>query len=126
MINHNIIYSLFKLHPPTRAVFGFSDLDDDPCVDSPTTAMHARAVVSMFDSVLQMLGPDTDLVEEILSSVGQRHKNYGVTVAYFPFMGQALVNALKTTLGEAAFTKDHVEAWEEVYKELSSEIVKSM
>jgi hemoglobin-like flavoprotein len=106
-------------------VFGFSDLDDEPSVGASNTAMHARTVVSMFDSVLQMLGPDADLVEEILSQVGQRHKNYGVTPDYFPFMGTALMQALKTSLGDA-FTKDHVEAWEEVYKELSGEIVKSM
>lgn len=117
--------SLFKLHPPTRAVFGFST-NEVPKAGAKNTAIHARTVVSMFDSVLQMLGPDTDLVEEILSQVGQRHKDLGVTPAFFPVMGTALIDALASTLGENSFQKDHREAWEEVYTELSGEIVKSM
>mmetsp|Transcript_29378 Transcript_29378/g.68430 ORF Transcript_29378/g.68430 Transcript_29378/m.68430 type:complete len:84 (+) Transcript_29378:374-625(+) len=79
----------------------------------------------MFDSVLQMLGPDTELLEEILKQVGKRHKDFGVAHSYFPYMGQSITFALKEKMG-SSFTDDHKDAWDEVYEELSSEILKAM
>ena len=59
------------------------------------------------------------------SQVGKRHKDFGVTPSYFPYMGEALRFALKEKM-QGAFTNDHNESWEEVYEELSSEIIKAM
>lgn len=80
----------------------------------------------MFDSVLQMLGPDTELLEEILKQVGKRHKDFGVSPSFFPYMGQALTFALKDSMPAGTFNPDHQDAWDEVYEELSSEILKAM
>ena len=106
-------------------MFGFT-ATEIPDADDVHTTIHAKTVVNMFDSVLQMLGPDTELVEEILSQVGQRHKNHGVKKEMFPHMGTALIDALETTLGTDAFQNEHREAWDEVYEELSAIIVRSM
>ncbi|KAL7575107.1 hypothetical protein ACA910_000474 [Epithemia clementina (nom. ined.)] len=119
-----ILKKLFELQPKTRAVFGFAK-DQEPVEGDKNTSVHAHTVVSMFDSVLQMLGPDTDLVQEVLQQVGKRHKDFGVSPSYFPYMGQALIFALKERMQDA-FTNDHKDSWEEVYEELSSEIIKAM
>jgi hypothetical protein len=71
-------------------------------------------------------GPDIELVQDVLKQVGKRHKDFGVQKAYFPHMGEALIFALRKTLGGDAFTDTHAAAWKEVYAELSGEIVKSM
>jgi hemoglobin-like flavoprotein len=67
-----------------------------------------------------------ELVQEILKQVGKRHKDFGVQKEYFPHMGEALIFALRKTLGDGGFTDTHAAAWKEVYAELSGEIVKSM
>ena len=71
-------------------------------------------------------GPDVDLIQEILSQVGKRHKDFGVQPTYFPHMGEALVYALEEVIGSDGFTAGHKAAWKEVYDELSAEIVKAM
>lgn len=67
-----------------------------------------------------------ELVQEILSQVGKRHKDFGVQPSYFPSMGESLVYGLEQLLGPNNFLPVHKAAWMEVYEELSSEIVKSM
>jgi len=120
-----MLKKLFELQPKTKSVFGF-DKDQEPEVGDKHTSVHAHTVVSMFDSVLQMLGPDTELLEDILKQVGKRHKDFGVSPSYFPYMGQALEYAIQETIGTARFKDEHKEAWDEVYEELSSEILKAM
>ena len=86
---------------------------------------HADGIVHLLDSILQMLGPDVEFIQEILSQVGKRHAKMGVKAAFFPFLGQSLVWALKETVGDS-LTDEHKEAWNEVYDSISSEIVKEI
>mmetsp|Transcript_7782 Transcript_7782/g.10207 ORF Transcript_7782/g.10207 Transcript_7782/m.10207 type:complete len:156 (+) Transcript_7782:156-623(+) len=124
-VGTKMLKKLFELQPKTRTVFGFTKTEE-PTVGDKHTSVHAHTVVSMFDSVLQMLGPDTELLEDILKQVGKRHKDFGVSPSYFPYMGQAITYALKETMSPGSFTEEHKDAWDEVYEELSSEILKSM
>eukprot|EP00977_Amphora_coffeiformis_P029026 scaffold38322_cov191-Amphora_coffeaeformis.AAC.3 len=86
---------------------------------------HADGIVHLLDSVLQMLGPDAEFIEEILGQVGVRHAKMGVPVSFFPFLGQSLIFALKKTIGDE-MTEDHIEAWDEVYDAISGVIVKAI
>lgn len=86
---------------------------------------HADGIVHLLDSILQMLGPDSEFIEEILSQVGGRHAKMGVPVAFFPFLGQSLIWALEKTIGDE-MTEDHKEAWDEVYDAISGQIVKAI
>ena len=70
-------------------------------------------------------GPDVEFIEDILSQVGSRHAKMGVNVALFPFLGSALIWAIKQDIGKE-LTDDHVEAWEDVYDAVSGEIVKAI
>ena len=71
-------------------------------------------------------GPDVELIEEILAQVGKRHKDFGVESKFFPSMGTALVEALEDMMGPDHFNELHKTAWNDVYREMSSEIVKAM
>ena len=86
---------------------------------------HADGIVHLLDSILQMLGPDAEFIEEILSQVGKRHAKMGVPVAVFPFLGQSLVWGLEQTIGKE-MTEDHKEAWDEVYDAISGQIIKAI
>lgn len=93
--------------------------------DETMMQKHSDGIVHLFDSILQMLGPDTEFIEEILGQIGGRHAKMGVSAAFFPFLGQSLVWALGETIGEG-MTEDHKEAWNEVYDAISEQIVKSI
>ena len=73
-----------------------------------------------------ILGPDVELIQEILAQVGKRHKDFGVQTNYFPPMGEALVYGLEQVLGDDEFLPVHKSAWMEIYSVMSTEIVKSM
>ena len=40
---------------------------------------HAERVVALLDSILQLLGPDHEFMEEVLHRIGERHKKMGVS-----------------------------------------------
>ena len=86
---------------------------------------HARGIVNLFDSVLQMLGPDLEFIEEILHQVGLRHAKMGVKSSYFPHLGESLIWALKQTIGDE-LTPENEEAWEQTYDAISGEITKEI
>ena len=99
----------------------------------PTRKQFDRVSLSLWHLVCNSIwpclvwtGPDIDLIQEILSQVGKRHKDFGVQASYFPHMGEALVYGLQQVVGPGEFTENHKKAWKEVYDELSAEILKSM
>jgi hemoglobin-like flavoprotein len=59
-------------------------------------------------------------------TVGKKHARMGVREAYFPFMGQALIETLRETLGEGTFTPETEQSWHLVYGGLSTAMVQSM
>lgn len=86
---------------------------------------HAESIIHLLDSILQMLGPDMDFLEEILDQVGVRHAKMGVSVSFFPYLGQALQWGLEEAIGDE-MTEDHKEAWHEVYDLISNDIAKAI
>ena len=86
---------------------------------------HTDGIVHLLDSILQMLGPDVEFIEEILSQIGARHAKMGVSPSFFPFLGQAFIWAMVQTLGDE-MTPEHQEAWEQVYDAISEQIVKAI
>ena len=85
--------------------------------------MHASYLIQMIDTALNMLGPDIELLTEMLYDLGEKHVRYGVKPAYFPVMGVALICTLEECLGSDKFTPSMKEAWVEVYQALSSDMI---
>jgi hemoglobin-like flavoprotein len=79
----------------------------------------------MIDTALNMLGPDIELLTDIMTELGKKHVSYGVKPDMFPIMGDALIYMLRDVLGDE-FTDTTEEAWKETYGALSADMIRSM
>ena len=114
------------MEPEAKAIFGFDTKADveKELAKSPRFTKHAKYFIQMIDKALGMLGPDIDLLTEILLDLGQKHVGYGVKPEYFPSMGRALIHAVKLQLGDDKFTDEVKDAWVEVYGALSYDMIR--
>lgn len=87
--------------------------------------MHAAYMIQMLDSALDLLGPDIELLTEILMDLGAKHQRYGVHPDMFGVMGDSLFQILETFLGDREFDAATRAAWKEVYAELSHEMIQA-
>ncbi|CAB9528303.1 Involved in oxygen transport in the brain. Hexacoordinate globin [Seminavis robusta] len=119
---------LFQKCPETKVLFGFP-LDMDPGSEkmqqSKPFVRHASNMISMLDRALNMLGPDAELLAEILGGLGKKHARMGVHETHFPYFGESLLEMLHEVLGNS-FTPEIEHSWRNVYKALSGGIVDSM
>jgi hemoglobin-like flavoprotein len=114
-----LFQTLFEKCPQSKPLFGFA-LDTDPknhdLLKSPRFAKHAKFLVKMVDTTVNMLKEGvTDHLNKLLTSLGQKHVAYGVTPEYFPFMTQSLLVMLKETI-----TSVDENAWQDVFDYLSA------
>jgi methyl-accepting chemotaxis protein len=120
--------SLFEKCPQAKVLFGFP-IDIDPTSPEVLTSkrflMHAAYLIQMIDTALNMLGPDIELLTEIMTELGVKHVRYGVKPEMFPIMGDALIHTLEETLKADDFTEPIKEAWIEVYKALSQDMIRA-
>eukprot|EP00977_Amphora_coffeiformis_P003562 scaffold689_cov186-Amphora_coffeaeformis.AAC.12 len=68
-----------ELQPRSKNFYGFKE---DAAKGELMMAKHAEGIVHLFDSILQMLGPDVEFMEEILGQVGERHVKMGISVSF--------------------------------------------
>jgi len=116
----------FDLEPEAKRVFGFrSTQSEEELIKSRRFTKHAGYFISMIDKALGMLGPDIELLTEILMELGVKHVSYGVEPEYFPSMGRALIHSIQDTLGEKHFTPEIKDSWVEVYGALSYDMIRA-
>eukprot|EP00429_Kryptoperidinium_foliaceum_P010424 CAMPEP_0176002098 /NCGR_PEP_ID=MMETSP0120_2-20121206/470_1 /TAXON_ID=160619 /ORGANISM="Kryptoperidinium foliaceum, Strain CCMP 1326" /LENGTH=159 /DNA_ID=CAMNT_0017334673 /DNA_START=96 /DNA_END=575 /DNA_ORIENTATION=+ len=122
----SLFKKLFELEPESKAIFGFSKTADveRELSKAPRFIKHAKYFIQMIDKALGMLGPDIELLTEILLDLGAKHVGYGVKPEYFPSMGRALIHAVKEQLGDR-FTDEMKDAWVEVYGALSYDMIRA-
>lgn len=86
--------------------------------------MHASYLIQMIDTALNMLGPDIELLTEIMTELGQKHVKYGVKPEMFPKMGTCLLETLEELLKDS-WTETIKEAWIETYEALSNDMIEA-
>ena len=91
----------------------------------PDIKKHGNTLVSLFDTVFQLLGPDVEVLEDICNDLGRRHQKMGVHKAFFPKMGLGLLHGLTVTLGDE-FSDNDKDAWRDVYKKIMDQILLAM
>lgn len=109
-------------------MFGFdleSDVDDE-FLNDPKFVAHSAKLIGMFDTALNMLGPDGILLAEKIRTLGEKHFAYGVRAEMFPIMGKGLVFMLETQLGETVFNDDVRKAWRDVFGAISTDLMKTV
>lgn len=120
-----LFQKLFKKSPQAKVLFGFPidiDTESPDLLLSKRFMMHACYMIEMLDTALQMLGPDIELLTEIMIDLGSKHVRYGVQADMFPAMGEALIYTLEHVLKDK-FTEVVKRSWEEIYKELSADMI---
>lgn len=121
------MHRLFNECKESKILFGFP-IDIDPnseeLLKSRRFIMHASYLIQMIDTALNMLGPDIELLTEIMTELGQKHVKHGVKPEYFPKMGIALIETLAELLGDS-WTEAVKEAWIETYDALSGDMIEA-
>ena len=65
---------LFELEPEAKGIFGFKDdLSMEELAKHERFSKHATYFIQMIDKALGMLGPDIELLTEILMDLGLKH-----------------------------------------------------
>ena len=87
----------------------------------------AKSMFDFLDTLIQMLGPDSDFLEEILNQAGTRMKHMGVTAAFFNHGAplEAILYSLEKNM-KRELTKEERGALDEVYNALSGVIRASL
>jgi hemoglobin-like flavoprotein len=119
---------LFDKCPQAKILFGFPiniDVTSAELLTSKRFLAHAAYLLEMIDAALNMLGPDIELLTDIMLELGEKHIRYGVKPEMFPIMEEALICMLEDALG-TEFTADMKEAWGETYGALSGDMIRSM
>lgn len=68
---------------------------------------------------------DIDRLLPALAALGKRHTRYGIEPRHFDSVGDALLWALRDTLG-SAFTPELHDAWSQVYKVVASVMLRAL
>jgi hemoglobin-like flavoprotein len=102
-----------------------ADTKSHELLTSKRFLMHGSYLIQMLDAAINMLGPDIELLTEIMLELGGKHIRYGVKPEMFPIMGECLIHVLEDTLKES-FTDTVKEAWCDVYGALSSDMIRAM
>ena len=128
-VSVSILLKLFEKDSSTKTVFGFQP-DQDVVNSSPIVRMgilvHAGNIIQSIDSVLSLLGPDTETLELLLAEQGRRHLRMGVQPEHVPLLGEACREALSEIIPSDKWTEEVDTAWKDLFGEVSAEMVKSM
>lgn len=124
----HLISSLFEKSPETKPLFGFKRSDDPASAhvqQSQKFTMHAHIMVQMIDKTMNVLGPDVDILSEILMMSAKKHVRFGVEVDHFHCLVEALLETLQLLLKDS-WGASLEESWREVFSALSAEMIKAM
>jgi hemoglobin-like flavoprotein len=125
-LGKNLLIKFFVIKPEAKKLFGFntkSIKSDDDLFKCPRFLAHGKYFVQILDKVVDMLGPDLDMLTEILLELGDEHKERGVKTEWFPIMGVALLECMADMLGPKIFSTETKQCWLEVYKAITDIII---
>jgi len=91
--------------------------------NSQTFQELSKNFVLMVDSVIDMLGPNADMLSEVLIDMGRTHNQRGVRLEHYPAFGIALIEAFRKL--DKHFTRETELCWRHVYLGVSSDMGKS-
>jgi len=115
--------SFFELEPQAHDLFHF-DIEKETR-HKTAHEMKATMMVEMIDFAVGFLGPDLELLQNDLVSLGKRHKAYGVIPRHLFSMEHAVIYALEEMLGDN-FPKEDRRAWELVFQMIIKAMTEGM
>ena len=121
VVGVHLFRNFFALAPEALPVFAFgrsSNLEAD-FYQSPKLIQHAKLYIVALDKAIGLLGPNFELLREILMDLGDKHRRFGVSPELFQPMGQAIIETLQELLGDKKFTPTIKASWTECFQLLS-------
>lgn len=133
IVGIQLFQKFFSRHPDAQLVLGFPkglDLNSKEAFENPKFVKEAklfvRNFIQMIDKALDMLGPDVEVLTEILLELGKRHVSYGVRPEWFPAFGRVLIEILEDALPAKIFTSEIKGDWIEVYGAISNDMIRGI
>jgi hemoglobin-like flavoprotein len=127
-IGNAILLQLFNVEPETKLIFGFSphqtNIESNPMLRMGLM-VHGLRIVNMIDQILELMGPDIEVLNEILQEQVHRHKQYGVKKEHFAHMGTAIRGALSKLLDVHVYTAEVDMSWKEMFDKLTTTMIQS-
>jgi hemoglobin-like flavoprotein len=127
-VGTKILLHLFERSPETKAIFGLKieggNIEENPVMRNHVL-IHGMAMFKFLDGVLNLLGPDIDMIVQVMAGLGKRHQRHGVKKEHFPMLGLAIRDTLAEIMKEN-WTDKLESAWIEVFDELSLIITNEM
>ncbi|XP_053553347.1 neuroglobin isoform X2 [Bombina bombina] len=114
---------LFELEPELVFLFQYNSAqfsEVQKCLHSPEFMEHIRKVMTVIDAAVSQLDSLPSL-DEYLTNLGRKHRVVGVKLESFNTVGESLLFALQTGLGDA-FIPETKAAWTQLY----ARVVKTM
>lgn len=102
--------TLFARHPQLRSLFQ----RNSPGAQQKMFAQKLTAVVDHLD--------DPAWAQRELSALAQSHVGYGVTHEMYPWVGEALIDALRVSCG-AAWSEEADRAWRQAYAAITQAVL---
>ncbi|CAJ0937160.1 unnamed protein product [Ranitomeya imitator] len=110
------VMRLFELQPELIVHFHYHSVpfsSVQECLTSTEFTEHIRKVMTVIDAAVQSLDALPSL-EEYLISLGKKHHAIGIPLESFNTVGESLLFALESGLGDV-FTSDTHDAWSGLY-----------
>ena len=107
-------------------LFGFP-IDMDPKSDDIKSSQrflaHGAYLIQMLDASLGMLGPDIELLTEIMVELGSKHWRFGVAPEMYLVMEASLMDAMTDVIGPKIMTAEVKESWRIVFEALVTDML---
>ena len=103
---------LFAAHPEVRAMFQ----RNSPGAQAKMFAQKLTAIVDHVD--------DPDWMNRELAGIAHSHAGYGATAEMYPWVGEALIQAVKEACADA-WSEDAARAWRSAYASVTEVILKT-
>jgi len=120
-------HSLFKMDPTIKPIFGFNveQVINGHGLHRMAILIHGQNIIHFLNTMFCVLGPDTDLLQEVLVDISEKHCRLGLSPDHFRLLCRALLEVLSKAMGDD-WTADLKTAWFQVIRFLSFEISKAM
>jgi hemoglobin-like flavoprotein len=117
---------MFDTNMSTRVLFGYSPASNSESAsvqNDKKFVQHAVGLIQMMDTAIAMLGPDIELLTDMLEDLGKKHASYGIATDLFATLGEALIFTLDQLIGKH-MDNDTREAWKVTFKAMTTDMLR--
>jgi len=115
------------MDPTVKRIFGFDveQVIQPQGLHQMAVLIHGNNIIQMLNTMLSVLGPDTEMLQDVLLDIGERQSKLGLSPSYFRLLCRAVLEVLREAM-DTDWTAELKEAWFQVIRFLSLEILKAM